>query len=355
MGSEERSSEEAAMSSTEELARLKQRQAELEVMYDTVRDVTSTLSFGEVLQRILDRTLLHLSAEIGSILLVEPDGGLKVAAAVGLPEDIVRDSRLEPGEGISGYVASTGQPLLVEDIEADDRFQPRNRERYYTHSLISAPIAIHDKVRGVLNVHNKETHEVFGEGDLRLIEAIAAHAAIALQNAERYEELLERAQRDALTGLANHGHFWSCLELELQRARRYDRGLSVVMIDVDHFKAFNDAQGHTGGDEALVSIARLILDRCRSSDLAARYGGDEFALILPETTWEGAEAFGEKIRQSIGEERFGRDGTLRLGVSIGVSALAGDGDTARALVECADRQLYRAKSLGRNQVCSESS
>lgn len=343
------------MAGSEELERLQRRQAELEVMYDTVRDVTSTLSFVEVLQRILDRTLLHLESEIGSILLIEPDGSLRIAVAQGLPGEVVAEARLAPGEGISGHVASTGEPLLIENLDEDGRFQGRNRERYYTRSLISSPIKSGGAVRGVLNVNNKHSRLAFGEGDLMLIEAIAAHAAIALQNAERYEELLRRAQHDALTGLANHGHFWSVLEVEFERARRYERELSLVMVDVDRFKEFNDTHGHTGGDEALMWIARLIKERCRSSDLAARYGGDEFAVVLPETSRSGAMAFGEKIRQSVETASFGRSGSARVCVSIGASTFPADAATARELVDAADAQLYRAKSQGRNQVRSSDS
>jgi diguanylate cyclase (GGDEF)-like protein len=338
--------------STDELSELRQRHAELEVVCDTIRDVTSTLAMGEVLQRLLQRILRHLSAEIGSILLVESDRSMVIAVAHGLPQYVIKQTRLQPGEGVSGYVAATGRSLLVEDIEADARFQRRNHERYYTHSLLSAPIILQDTVRGVINVNNKATREQFSQADLHLLETIAAHAAVALQNAERYEELLHRAQCDALTGLANHGHFWSSLEVEVQRANRYARELSVVMIDVDLFKDFNDRNGHMGGDEALATIARLIQERCRSSDLAARYGGEEFAVVLPETSLEGALSFGEKIRQSVEEEPFGRDRAQRLTISVGVSNFPADGEGARSLVEAADQQLYRAKSEGRDRVCA---
>jgi diguanylate cyclase (GGDEF)-like protein len=249
-------------------------------------------------------------------------------------------------------VVETGEPLLVVDIETHPHFGRRNHERYYTHSLISAPMIFQGEVRGVINVNNKHTREPLGEDELRLLEAIAGHAAAALANALDYEALLERAQRDALTGLANHGHFWSSLDLELSRATRYGRPLGLVMLDVDHFKRFNDRNGHVAGDDALQLVARLIRESTRSVDLAARYGGEEFAVILPETPPAGALAFGDKIRGHIEEAGIGGKADEPLTVSIGVSSFPASGESAGALVEAADQQLYRAKRLGRNRVCS---
>lgn len=337
----------------QDVEKLRERCDQLEIMFATIQDVTSTLSVREVLGRLLDRTLKHLNSEIGSILLVEPTGNLRIAIARGLPDEVVTHTRIHAGEGISGYVATTGSSLLIDDIEDDPRFQRRNHERYYTSSLLSSPIILQGAVRGIINVNNKRNHDPFDQDDCRLLEALASHAAVALSNAQSYEEMLERAQHDALTGLANHGHFWSMIEVEMARAERYSRQVSLVMVDVDHFKAFNDRVGHMGGDEALSQTGALILARSRASDLAARYGGEEFAVILPETSLLGAVSFSEKIRASIELEAFGPDGDDQLTVSLGVATFPEDGTTPRTLVEAADRRLYLAKSAGRNQACCE--
>jgi diguanylate cyclase (GGDEF)-like protein len=330
---------------------LERRHAELEILYDTVRDVSSTLSVQQVLSRLLERTLRHLNAEIGSILLVDPDSVLRVVIARGLPDEVAELATMRVGEGISGYVAATGRPLLIPDVEVDPRFPRQNHERYYTSSLISSPLLRMGTVLGVVNVNNKRSHESFDPDDLRLLDAIAGHAAVALGNARQYEETLRRAQRDALTGLANHGHLFATLELEIERASRYGRDLSVAMIDIDNFKRFNDRHGHRAGDEALVQVANAISEISRVHDIVARYGGEEFTVVLPEAKSEGATAFGEKVRQTIEQAGFGADGKEELTVSIGIASFSGDAKTATELVEAADGQLYRAKSFGRNRVC----
>jgi diguanylate cyclase (GGDEF)-like protein len=203
----------------------------------------------------------------------------------------------------------------------------------------------------VINVNNKSARTPFDEADLRLLGAIATHAAIALRNADRYEALLEKAQRDSLTGLANYGHFWAVLETEVKRAARYGRTLSLVLIDIDHFKRFNDRHGHLAGDRALARVARTLAERSRAHDLAARYGGEEFAVLLPETGAEGAALFAEKIRGALEAMAIDVDADDALTASVGVATL-GARPVATDLVEAADARLYQAKDAGRNRVCS---
>jgi diguanylate cyclase (GGDEF)-like protein len=337
----------------EAIEALRRRNADLEVLYETVKDLSSTLSVERVLQRLLDRTLKHLEAEIGSILLLGDDDRLRVMVSKGLPSEVVERTEMKIGEGISGHVALNGQPLIVEDVEAHPTFRRRNRERYYTSTLISAPLVRKGVLLGVININNKTNRERFEPHDLRLLEAIAAHASVALGNARKYEDTLRLSQIDGLTGLANHGHFYKSLELEIERARRYERGLALAMIDIDHFKQYNDRHGHRAGDQALVAVARIIGDRSRAHDVVARYGGEEFAIILPETELEGAHTFGEKLRTAV--EGVSLDGEEPLTISVGVASLGMNITATSQLVDVADGELYRAKSLGRNRTCSPGS
>ena len=216
-------------------------------------------------------------------------------------------------------------------------------------SFISAPLLQPSGVRGVVNVNNKRSQQPFDESDLKLLGAIAGHASVSIGNAQQYEAVLERSQRDALTGLMNHGFFWSALDVELDRARRYSKPLTLVMIDVDNFKDFNDRYGHPAGDQALCAVGKTLAANSRSHDVVARYGGEEFAIVLPETTLAGGWAFAEKIRQSIEDLRTEPKGA-RLTISVGVAESLGS--DPQNLVQLADERLYQAKAAGRNQVCA---
>lgn len=185
--------------------------------------------------------------------------------------------------------------------------------------------------------------------DEMALRALVAHGVLALANACAHEAALLRAERDALTGLANYGHLWAALEREAARAQRYGRALAFVMIDVDRFKDFNDRHGHLAGDAALVQIARLVRERSRASDTPGRYGGDELAVVLPETSAEGAIAVAEKIRAAA-EAQAASASDPALTLSVGVASAPHDGKTAADLIREADARLYRAKAAGGNRV-----
>jgi diguanylate cyclase (GGDEF)-like protein len=179
-----------------------------------------------------------------------------------------------------------------------------------------------------------------------------ARANKDLAGAVQQLELL--AATDGLTGLVNHRSFQETLSFELRRARRNESPLSVLMIDVDHFKAYNDANGHPAGDQVLVQLARILRESLRNTDVVARYGGEEFTVILPDTPAEPAKAVAQKLREAVrsypfpGAEQSQPEG--RVTISVGVATAPADGDSASGIVSAADRALYVAKGLGRDQV-----
>ena len=171
--------------------------------------------------------------------------------------------------------------------------------------------------------------------------------------AARNQELQELSITDGLTGLHNHKHLIETLEAEVARAHRLQHHFSIMMVDLDHFKRYNDTYGHLAGDEALARASALLKDSIRSIDYAARYGGEEFLLLLHEVGVDDAMRVAERVRQRIAREKFGQE-QVAVTVSIGVAEFPGHGETALALIAAADAALYEAKRNGRNRVVQAS-
>ncbi|MCL5256212.1 MAG: diguanylate cyclase [Chloroflexi bacterium] len=204
-----------------------------------------------------------------------------------------------------------------------------------------------------LKVSTPEAFEVDARVDVVLDRALKT--TVETFHSIETGDLQELAATDALTSLYNHGYFWQRLDQELQRAKRYHHPLSMMMLDIDHFKTYNDAYGHLYGDLALKEIAIILRGDRRRSDVVARYGGEEFGLILPETRIESAHLVAEKIRQTIEAHPFKRRGGAQTSLTVSIGCAGFDEDQvtdAKQLVEKTDRALYTAKGRGRNQVCS---
>ena len=188
----------------------------------------------------------------------------------------------------------------------------------------------------------------FDGGNLVPLATVVRQLASAVKNAELYNQVIELSLTDGLTGVYNRRYFELLLQKEVERTQRYNRQLATIMIDIDHFKEYNDSFGHPAGDEALRRVAEDILSGARRGlDVATRYGGEEFAVILPETAPDGAWIVAENIRKKIdSDSRFLR----KVSVSLGVASLTGDQLSHTILVEQADLALYQAKSQGRNRT-----
>jgi diguanylate cyclase (GGDEF)-like protein len=251
-------------------------------------------------------------------------------------------------------VAQTGQAALVPDVSAEPRFVEGawfGRER---GSFIGVPLRTKGgEILGVLNAHRPDPREFTG-GDLDLFQGVANQVAAALENAQLYQRTKELSSRDDLTGLFNRRAFFENLEQEVQRARRYRRSFSVLMLDLDHFKTYNDTHGHLKGDEVLREVARLLLGNTRRADVVARYGGEEFVVILPEIGQQGGAVAAEKIRAAVEQTPFhGRSKQPggRLTVTLGLATFPADSEEGLELVDLADRAMYVGKERGGNRVC----
>ncbi|HEY6190181.1 MAG TPA: diguanylate cyclase [Pyrinomonadaceae bacterium] len=313
---------------------------------------------SETYLSILRHSAELLNAERGSLLLFDEESNeLAMKAALGFAAGVVtEDLRLRLGDGISGAVLEKGQPLVVSDLEQSGH-TPAPAERHYkTKSFISYPIMIAGRRVGVLNVTDKAGGGSYDELDLSLLETFAPQMALALDRAGwhgKAEQFQLMSITDPLTGLLNRRYLEERLTEELKRSLRQGYSMSFMMIDIDDFKVYNDRNGHQAGDLALEMTSQCLKSALRSADVASRYGGEEFSILLPQTTLDEACAIADRIRRRVQRTRFPHGKTQPLGavtISIGVSTFTPTLDTPAAIIGAADRALYSAKSLGKNQV-----
>ena len=298
-----------------------------------------------------------LQSERASLLLLkEGSNELVLKAASGLTTDPGSIGPIRVGEGVSGEVINTGKPMIVRDLRSSGR-RPAPAERSYkTDSFISYPITIGGRKVGVLNVTDKSSGRPYDEVDLTLLDIIGPQMAVALERAEWQERATEfqlMSITDSLTAMPNRRYLEERLAEELNRSKRYDYAMSFLMIDIDDFKAYNDKNGHQAGDLALQITAHCLKAALRSADVASRYGGEEFCILLPQTGMAEAGAIADRIRHRVNTTHFPHGKTQPLGrvtISIGVSTFSSILNTSENIIAAADRALYQAKSLGKDRV-----
>jgi diguanylate cyclase (GGDEF)-like protein len=290
-------------------------------------------------------------------MIVDDDTScLTVKAAKGIHKMLQSEIKIKAGEGISGWVFREGMPLIVDDIEKHEWGSPVKRSKYRTGSFMSIPLKLGEKTIGVLNISDKITGAVFSEQDMVLLRSFASFASIALERSSYYSlagHLKELSITDPLTGLFNRRYFDERFFEEIQRSKRHSLSFSLAMIDIDDFKLFNDTEGHLAGDEILKNIANIAKDSLRIIDVIARFGGEEFAVIMPQTDKDEAFMVTERIRKSIVEylprtwNVFPNDAIT---ISIGIASFPSDGNDRKSLIRNADKALYTAKIKGKDRT-----
>lgn len=286
--------------------------------------------------------------ERASLLLREDNStDFVIARAVGLADDVMRRVRVKTGEGVVGLVAQSKRPLLVRHVSSAPIHSGEGT--YRSDSFVSVPILVGDDSRGVLSVTDKNDGKPFDDADLETLELLAGHIGQVLVMQEQGEALQRLAETDPLTWLFNRRHFDRRLEAETNRALRAEHLLALLMLDVDRFKLYNDRYGHAVGDEVLKAVAAAVKQAVRLYDVPTRYGGDEFAIILPEADTEVATRVARRVlekAETVALPGELRDAGLPLSLSIGVATFPRPAGDANALVEAADGAMYRAKSAG---------
>jgi diguanylate cyclase (GGDEF)-like protein len=266
---------------------------------------------------------------------------------------VANEIRFSVDNPIVAWLHKNSEPLNIDMIDNTPEFKglwQEEKEQIAASRLrLLLPIKSGNRLVGILALGRKEMDTLYSHEDLELVITIASQVGTMIENAQRYSQALTRANTDGLTGLYNHRHFHERLEQEIARGSRYGSTLSLIMIDADLFKAYNDIHGHLAGDEILRRIAMYIKMSIRTIDLPFRYGGEEFAVILPEARLDDAYKVAERIRKTIASKTSSR--ATPITVSIGIGNWPADGVMKEETISAADVALYRAKQTGRNRTC----
>ena len=320
---------------------------------ETLRTLLTVLNSSLNLTEVLDKTLSSIGELIpydsACIALCHGDY-FQFVALKGLSNSVeLRHLQLPLAKDLLfAEMNTTHQPIIIPDTFKDPRFngyggnQPR--------SWLGAPLIVRDEVVGFLALDRKELNAISVD-DAEIATIFAAQAAIAIANARLFGEVQRLAMTDGLTNINTRRHFFELAEREWNRTRRYDHPLSAMMLDVDHFKRVNDTYGHATGDTVLHTVAQLCSTSLRDTDFIGRYGGEEFAILLPDTDLSAAHATAERLRDHIAKTGIATNhGQLFVTVSIGVASITVNTPSVASLLDRADRGLYIAKDTGRNRV-----
>ncbi len=322
------------------------RMEHLQTLFEVGKAISSILDRNQLQHTILETVVKVMRADKGSLMLLDDnEKTLTIGVAMGLTDEVIQKTRVGLGEPIAGYVIESGKPLFVEDVAADPLFATLKRDRVSGGTMICVPLRAKDKLLGVINVSRTEPHS-FTQASFQLFMNLANQAAIAIENARLYSY----AVTDEMTKVYNHRYFQQRLDEEIQRAGRYDGTVAMIILDVDHFKKFNDTYGHAEGDRVLKAVAKLIEKSVREIDVVARYGGEEFCVILPEKDIEGAFIPCERIRTAIENHDFRINGQrVPITVSLGICSFPAYARDKTELIVRADTALYYSKGGGRNR------
>ncbi|MFC1674719.1 diguanylate cyclase [Candidatus Omnitrophota bacterium] len=376
-----------------ELAKVK---TELRVLYEISNAMRTTLKLEEILYIILTGVTAHSGLSFNRALLFlvdEKQGLIEGRMALGPKSNAeadriwnqIENEQTDLNELISTYRVSkhllesefnrqvrnlviplqdkSDNLLAMVALERMPLHLTRETVQIYKHTpliqlldseeLILVPLKARDRVNGIIVADNFVTKRQITKDNLRMLTMLATQAGLAIENSQLFEEAVVRSQTDSLTGLWNHGYFQYLLRTEVEKARAAKSALSLIMLDIDDFKVYNDKCGHQAGDRTLKELAQLLKNQSRRMDFVCRYGGEEFVVILPETDKREALLIAKRLNQDVRKYDFPNKELLpekEFTVSLGVSAFPIDGDSPSSLISHSDKGLYQAKHKGKDKV-----
>lgn len=312
-------------------------------LYDVGRVINSTVHLDQLLTTTMKRVAQSTGIESYALFLVDEDANLLVSKSLSGAAHALEHLTLQVGEGLAGTVFRTRVP----EVHTGPAPLPWPDVPKPARSVMAIPLVGREQVLGALVLYSVAP-AAFSERELAYFAAVGKQLSVALDNATLLQKATELSYRDPLTDLFNRRYLEEALDTEIRRAARYNLPLSVTMVDIDHFKAYNDRHGHSKGDQVLRVVASRLREQTRNADIVTRYGGEEFVIIFPMTTKPHARLVAEKLRSAIAGTPI--EGAPQLTVSVGVATFPNDASTAIGLVQAADAALYAAKDSGRNRV-----
>jgi diguanylate cyclase (GGDEF)-like protein len=326
------------------------------ILLQIIRTANDKLDPSNVMRIIMDNIQKLIPCEAWSILLLTSEGQeLEFERARGQAAGVLTRSRLKVGEGIAGWVAQHKKPLLVNHAQEDRRFNKSfdKKTKFHTRSILCAPLISRNRLLGVVELINKKSKDGrFSQADLKTLSTLLGPISVSLHNALLYREAQALTLTDDLTRLYNSRYVFQWMATLINRFKKTNKSFSIIFLDLDGFKSVNDSYGHLVGGRTLVEIGKIIAKNVRKKDRVARYGGDEFVVILPGAGESEAMVIAEKVRLAIQHYDFqsALQKEIHLSASFGVAVFPEHGDSVTELIQKADQAMYRVKYSGKNAV-----
>lgn len=338
----------------------RQRSASMVGQYNIVLRIVKAandkLDPSNVVRIVMDNIQKLIPCEAWSILLLsEEEDELRFERARGQAAEALELARLKVGQGIAGWVAQHREPAIVNDVSQDQRFNASfdHATKFKTHSILCAPLLSRNRLLGVVELINKKSKNYrFTLRDLQTLTTLLGPIAVSLHNALLFQETEKLVVTDDLTKLYNNRFVNQFLEEMIVKHRERGKKFAILFLDLDGFKSVNDCHGHMVGGRTLVEVGNVIYHTVRKDDLVARYGGDEFIVMMPDAGVAEALSMGERIRDAVGTHDFAKamQREIRLSASLGVSVFPDHGNSVAELIQKADRAMYSVKNSGKNAV-----